>query len=87
MILEIISYFALFATAIASGLGYISFWWVLLPAFGVVSFGISNGPTFHLVMEANREGRLGYLPKKIALLMVPLTLSAALVWWIASLFR
>lgn len=76
-----LSILAVIATAVGAGLGKYSFWWVLVPVFFAGSFSLSNGPGYHLVMQANREGRLGLFPRMLAFhIVVQLAVAGALFW-------
>lgn len=75
------------ATAIAAGLGFYSFWWVLIPAFLAGSFQISNGPLFDRVIEANREGNLTFFPTMLALNVVPWIGIGGAVFWVTRVLN
>ncbi|MBB6469266.1 hypothetical protein HNQ96_005155 [Aminobacter lissarensis] len=72
------------ASAIASGLGYFSYWWVLLPAFLAGALSLANGPGYGLVIDANRRGRLGVFPWLLAVNTVPWLLVAGAVFWVVA---
>ena len=75
---------AVVATASLAGLGYFSFWWILLPVFFAGSFEISNGPGFDIVMENNRKGKLGVFPMLLAGQMLLWLAVAGTTYWIAK---
>lgn len=81
-----ISFLALLGVAFASGYWGISWWWILIPAFLTASFNISNGPSYGLVMQANREGRLSVFPQILGCHMLACLPVAFFVRWVASLF-
>lgn len=64
--LKLLAILGVISTAIAAGLGYISIWWVLIPAFAAGSLSLSGGPGFEIVMQANREGRTSVMPIMLA---------------------
>lgn len=71
------------AVAAALGLERMSFWWCLIPAFIAGSLAVSNGPSFDLVMSANKEGRLSVLPLMILRHSLPWLAVSGAVYWIA----
>jgi hypothetical protein len=75
------------ATAIAAGLGNFSFWWALIPAFIAGGFSLSNSPGYDIVIQANREGRLGVFPKMLSVhFLAQIALSGA-AYWITTAIR
>ena len=77
---------ALLGSAIASGLGYISVWWILPAIFMEASWGLATGPMYDYVYRANVEGRLSVMPRMIATRMMLLSIPTAIIFGIASLF-
>ncbi|KLE32609.1 hypothetical protein AAW01_00635 [Aurantiacibacter gangjinensis] len=73
---------ATIAAAIAAGLGYFSFWWVLIPAFFAGSFGVSNGPHYSRVIEANARGDLVTFPLTLATYIASTLVVAGIAYWI-----
>lgn len=84
MALGCLSTLALIVTAIAAGMGYFSFWWVLIPAFFAGSFALSNGPGYGAIIEANRQGRVWYFPMMLALSISLHVAVAGGIYWIAG---
>lgn len=84
MVFGCISTLALVATAIAAGLGYFSFWWILIPAFFSGSFSLSNGPHYNQIIEANRQGRLGFFPVMLILSVGFSVAAAGAVYWLTG---
>lgn len=83
MKLGCLSTLATLATAVTAGLDYISFWWVLLPAFFAGSFSLSNGPHYAQIIEANRQGRLGFFPMMLAISIGSYVIGSAAIYWLA----
>lgn len=83
--LNLISLLATIATAIAAGLEYFSFWWVLIPAFVLGAFALSNGPQYGAIISANEEGRMGVLPLALAGTVGMSVLLAAVFYWVTRL--
>jgi len=81
---SVVAIIATVATAIASGLGYFAFWWVLLPAFLAGALSLANGPGYGLVIDANRQGRLGVFPWLLAVNTLPWLLVAGVVFWVVA---
>ncbi len=76
-----LSLLAAIALGTAAGAWHWSFWWAVLAAIIAGSFSVSNGPAFQMVMTANKEGRLGVMPRLIAFhSIVPLALAGAAYW-------
>jgi hypothetical protein len=86
-LLGCLSTLALLATAVAAGLGKLSFWWVLLPAFVAGSFALSNGPHHSSIIEANRRGQLAVFPTMLTISVLSHVALAGVVFWIASFWR
>lgn len=78
------SQIATLTTAIAVGLGYFSFWWMLIPAFLTGSLSISNGPGFDIVMRANQEGRLSVFPMMIVAHILPWLALSGVIYWVTT---
>lgn len=87
MYLGCLSQVATLVAAIASGLGYFSFWWALIPAFLAGSFQISNGPGFDIVMNANRNGRLDVFPRLLFFNILPWLTLAGIAYWITTMIN
>jgi hypothetical protein len=71
--------------AVWSGIGGDSFWWVLIPAFFAGSLGLSNGPHYAAVVEANRQGSLTLFPMMLAIYWISYTALAGLVYGLTRL--
>lgn len=71
--------------ALAAALNYFSFWWIGAAAFFAAAVALSSGPTYGIIITANREGRLGVFPALLAVRMVPYLVFGAFVFWIARL--
>ena len=82
-----LSMLAVVVTAIAAGLDKFSFWWVLIPVFFAGSFSLSNGPGFDMVIEANRQGRLGVFPKMLGFQCAVWLAVAGAVYWTTATLR
>jgi hypothetical protein len=82
--LSIFARIAVVATAISAGLGYFSFWWILLPAFLAGSLSLANGPGYDLAISANRQGRLGVFPRLLAVSTLPWLIVAGVFFWISA---
>lgn len=77
---------AMLATAVAAGLGKVSFWWTLLPAFLAGSFNIANSHMYGRVLEANATGDLKLFPRVLGLTVGSYMVVAAVIYWIAGRF-
>ncbi|WP_146215644.1 hypothetical protein [Hoeflea marina] len=75
---------AVVATAIAAGIGYFTFWWVLLPAFLAGAFTLVNGPAYEIIMDANRQGRLDVFPWMLTVSILPWILVGGIFFWISA---
>ncbi|MGV2495043.1 hypothetical protein [Pelagerythrobacter aerophilus] len=71
--------------AVLAGLGYLSFWWVLIPAFFAGSLSLSNGHHYAAVMEANRRGSVTLFPLLLTIYCGGYIFFAALVYWLTGL--
>lgn len=80
--LQMISVLAWIAVAILAGLGKFSFWWVLIPAFFAGAFGLSNGPHYSTVVEANRRGNAWLFPMQLAIYTGGNIFGAGIAYWI-----
>jgi hypothetical protein len=85
MALGCLSLLALFGAAIVAGLGYFSFWWLLIPAFVAGSFALSNGPQYGAIVRANEEGRLGVFPMALGGTVGMSLAVSAVIYWITRL--
>ncbi len=54
-------------TAVSAGIGYINFWWTLIPAFFAGALALSNGPHFNAVVEANKRGNFWLFPANLVI--------------------
>ena len=77
-----LSHVAVLATAIAAGLGHLSFWWVLIPAFFAGSFSLSNGPAYERIMESYERRQWGTFPIMLIMAVAMSLGVAAVVFWI-----
>jgi hypothetical protein len=72
------------ATAVASGLGYFAFWWVLIPAFFAGSLSLSNGPHYANVVQANQRGSMTFFPMMLTIYCTSQMIIAGLAYWAAK---
>lgn len=81
MKLGCLSSLALIAVASAAGVGYLSFWWALIPAFLAGSSALTNEPYYSNILQANEEGRLIVFPTMLALSIAPYAGLAVVIYW------
>jgi hypothetical protein len=86
MRLESIATTTMFVAALTSGLGYFSFWWILIPAFFAGSLHLSNGPNYERVVQANKAGNLTFFPLMLATHVLASLAGAAVFYWIVRFF-
>ena len=74
---------AWFSLAVGAGVWDWSFWWVAIASFVAGSLHLSSGPGFDIVMSANRDGRLGVLPRMLFFHVFPYLLIGAVIFWLS----
>lgn len=74
------------ALAVIAGLGKLSFWWTMIPAFVAASFLLTNEPSHSTILRANEKGRLGVFPSLLAMNTAAQLALAGIAFWIVRAF-